>query len=63
MSEITFPKSNLNHVCYHDQGQSFLRFVGRLPHQIVILPHFDLQDLVALKITILDIPTDEKSRV
>ena len=62
MSEITFPKSNLHHVRYHDQGRSFLWFVGRLPHQIVIL-HFDLQDLVALKINILDIPTDEKSRI
>ena len=64
MSEITLPKSNFNHVCYHDhEGRSFLRFVGRLPHQIVILPHFELQDLLALKINILDIPTDEKSRV
>ena len=49
--------------CYYDQGRSFLWFVGQLPHQIAILPHFDLQDLVALKINILDIPTDEKSRV
>ena len=62
MSEITLPKSNFNHVCYHDhEGRSFLRFVGRLPHQIVILPHFELQDIVALKINILDILQTRRS--